>query len=71
MPVTKRCRRYIAPQNDHATPSDLTHMMNKGDLVGRSGHGDKMNPNERIASVLYIDGKWYVFTEEITMGPAP
>lgn len=67
MAVTKRCRVYIASHRDYEVEKTMTHMMNLGDFKGRSGHGDAMNANERIAAVQYVDGKWYVFTEEITM----
>lgn len=67
MAVTKRCRKYIASDREWNCAEELTHMMNHGDKPGRSGHGEAMNANERIAAVQYVDGKWYVFTEEITM----
>lgn len=69
MAVMKRCRQYIASVRDVGTADVLTSMMNKGDLPGRSGHGEAMNPGERICAVHYADGNWFIFTEEVVMGP--
>lgn len=66
MAVTHRLHMYHGSHREFETPGNVTAAMQ-----GKNNHGPSLRSGEHIVSSHYIDGKWFVFTEEIIMGPSP
>lgn len=70
MAVTRRVRKYAgASARNHDSAERMTEMMNGTHNSSEYNSGWAMNPHERIVSTQYVDGDWWVFTEELVMGP--
>ena len=68
--VTRRVRRYgdLSTRN-YDTAERLTEMMNGTHRSSQYNKEWSLNPSERIVAVQYAEGSWFVFTEELVMGP--
>lgn len=64
MAVIHRVHKYDASHRNSHTVESLNDMMQ-----GKNKHRTPLGSSEHIVSTQYIDGDWYIFTEEIIMGP--
>lgn len=64
--VTHRLHKYDGSHMGSQTETVISEMM-QGKNKFRTG----LRSSEHIVSTQYIDGNWWIFTEEIIMGPVP
>lgn len=65
MAVTRRLRKFAEADSIESVTDQMNGATANGFLANRGG----MNSGERIVAVHKEHNYWYVFTEEITMGP--
>lgn len=66
MAVIHRLHKYDGSAREFDTAAAISAMMQ-----GKNPHRTPLRSSEHIVSTQYIDGAWWVFTEEIVMGPVP